>query len=94
MSDKTYFVYIMTNKYRNVLYIGITSDLSARVKGHKAKTYKGFTSKYNCDILVYYKKFDEVLQAIVWEKKIKKWKRSWKNAMILQMNPLWEDLLV
>lgn len=65
---KVPYVYITTNKYNKVLYTGVTSDIVKRVKQHKEKFYKGFTSRYSCDKLVFYREFSTMLEAIAFEK--------------------------
>ncbi len=82
-----YFVYIITNQYNTVLYVGITSNLLSRICQHKEKFIKGFTSKYNIDKLVYVEEFNSVEPAIVIEKKIKGWTRKKKELLIESMNP-------
>ena len=88
---KIYSVYIMSNKSRR-LYVGITSRLAARAREHRNKINKGFTSRYNFDMLVYYEEFFEVMNAIAREKEIKGWLREKKLKLILSSNPNWEDL--
>ncbi len=90
--NKTSFVYIITNKKRGTLYIGITSDLAARIYQHKHKLTKGFSSKYNLDCLVYYEVFEEITEAIYREKKLKHLLRRQKIDLIEAMNPEWRDL--
>jgi putative endonuclease len=85
------YVYIMSNKSRT-LYTGGTSDLERRVFEHKNKLVAGFTSKYNITQLVWFEEFDDVMQAIEGEKKIKGWRRSKKIALIEMNNPEWKDL--
>jgi putative endonuclease len=63
-----------------------------RVAEHKAKVNKGFTYKYNVDKLVYFEQIDSIIDSIAREKQIKNWKREWKNDLINQTNPTWEDL--
>lgn len=92
MGYKAYFVYMMTNRWKNVLYTGVTNSVAARVWQHKNKVTPGFTSRYNCDRLVYFEDYDEIEQAIAREKQIKSWSRAKKNALIAQMNPEWNDL--
>jgi putative endonuclease len=82
----------MTNTYKTVLYVGVTNDLVRRVAEHKAKINKGFTSKYNVDKLVYFEQFNLMTDAIAREKQIKNWKREWKDALINEENPQWNDL--
>ena len=89
---KVPYVYITTNKYNKVLYTGVTSDIVKRVKQHKEKFYKGFTSRYNCDKLVFYREFSTMLEAIAFEKKIKASNRKNKESLINEMNPEWKDL--
>ena len=67
----TYYVYILTNKYHTVLYIGVTNSLERRIYEHKNKLIYGFTKKYNVTKLVYYEEFTNVEDAIASEKKIK-----------------------
>jgi putative endonuclease len=88
----TGFVYFMSNTYNNVLYVGVTNNLTRRVAEHKGKINKGFTYKYNCDKLVYYEVFDLIVDAIAREKQLKNWKRAWKNELVVKQNPYWEDL--
>ena len=85
-------VYFMANKNNNVLYIGVTSNLEKRVYQHKAKVYKGFTEKYNCNKLVYFEVFTDIKQAISREKQLKKGNRKRKNDLVNNMNPKWDDL--
>ncbi len=92
MGHKQYFVYILTNRWRNVLYIGVTNSLERRVWQHKNKAVPGFTKTYNCDRLVYFETYDEIDQAIAREKQIKGWVRAKKNALIEAQNPSWKDL--
>jgi putative endonuclease len=86
-------VYIMANKLRTVIYVGVTSDLRNRVWEHKSHFYKGsFTDKHNCTICVYYCHYSTITEAITFEKQIKKWSRKKKDELITVMNPSWEDL--
>ncbi len=92
MPEKTYYVYIMTNKNNTVLYSGITSGLKVRVYQHKHKLVKGFTSRYNINKLIYAESFDNVWDALEFEKKIKSWSRQKKIDLIKRRNPEWCDL--
>jgi putative endonuclease len=75
------------------LYVGVTSNLPARMAQHKEKIYpNSFTAKYNCIKLVYYNWFDTILEAIAEEKRIKGGSRKKKEALINSMNPEWKDL--
>lgn len=75
-----YFVYLLTNKNNTVLYTGFTDDLERRVYEHKHKLLKGFTTKYNCDKLVYYEEFPSSTEALDREKRLKKYKESGKKT--------------
>ncbi len=86
-------VYIITNVNNSVLYIGVTSNLLARVGEHRDRFYKeSFTDTYNCHKLVYYQSFPRIEEAIIQEKRMKKWKREWKFELITSINPTWRDL--
>ena len=90
--EKTFYVYLMTNRSRVVLYIGVTNSLVRRVWEHRNKTRDGFTKKYNVDRLVYFESFRDPRNAISREKEIKGWRRSKKNALVETLNPKWADL--
>ena len=90
--QKQYYVYIVTNKPRGSLYIGITSELQKRTWEHKSKAVKSFTQKYNLDKIVHYEIFDDPENAIRREKRLKKWNRDWKLDLIEKANPDWKDL--
>ena len=92
MYGKSYYVYIMTNQYRGVLYIGMTNSLLRRIDQHKNKEIDGFSKKYNLTKLVYYEVLDSPGVAIMREKRLKKWNRVWKINLIEKMNPHWYDL--
>ena len=87
-----YFVYMMTNKNRNVLYLGVTNDLERRVYEHATGVNRGFTKKYNCHYLVYYEHFTHIENAINREKEIKKWRREKKDRLTASFNPEWRFL--
>ena len=89
----TYYVYILTNKNKNVLYTGITNDLIRRVYEHKQHFDKNsFTSKYNVTNLVYFEETSDVKAAIEREKQIKSWSRMKKFFLIKEKNPALDDL--
>ena len=88
-----YYVYILSNSNKNVIYTGITNDLIRRVYEHKNHLDKsGFTARYNVENLVYYESTNDVESAIEREKQIKGWNRKRKNKLIESKNPNWEDL--
>ena len=89
----TYYVYILTNKNKNVLYTGVTGDLVRRVYEHKQHFDKdSFTAKYNVDRLVYFEETSDVHAALEREKQIKSWKRNRKLALIMESNSRFLDL--
>ena len=93
-TNHQYFVYILASKQNGVLYIGVTNDLKRRVYEHKSKTLKGFTSRYNVDMLMYFEEFTDINEAIKREKQLKKWNRQWKIELIEKENSEWEDLAI
>lgn len=86
------YVYIMTNKRHGVLYIGVTSDIAARVTQHREGKGSMFTARYNCKRLVHLEHFPSIQDAIAREKAMKAWKRMWKIEAIEAQNPSWDDL--
>lgn len=82
----------MANKYRKVLYIGVTSDLQTRIGQHKSGEGSTFTQKYNCHYLVYFEEYNDIHIAISREKQLKEWKRVWKEDLIKKLNPEMRDL--
>ena len=90
--QKQYYWYILASKRNGTLYIGITNDIIRRVGEHKLKLIDGFTKKYNVALLMYYEDFNDVNEAILREKRLKKWNRDWKIRLIESINPNWDDL--
>jgi len=88
---KNYYVYILTNKNKNVLYTGVTNDLKRRLLEHlnQQDNKKSFTYRYNCFFLVYSEEHNDINRAIEREKEIKGWKRSKKVELINSNNPQW-----
>ncbi|MDD4289873.1 MAG: GIY-YIG nuclease family protein [Patescibacteria group bacterium] len=89
---RDYYVFILTNKTNNVLYVGVTNDLLRRINEHKKKIVHGFTSKYNLNKLIYYEHTSDVWSALQREKQLKNWRRSWKIDLINSFNSEWKDL--
>ena len=87
-------VYILASKRNGTLYVGVTSNLPQRIAQHKAWIVDGFTKKYGVHTLVWYEYLPTMLEAIAAEKKLKKWRRAWKIALIEKENPYWNDLEV
>ena len=88
-----YYVYILSNANKNVIYTGITNDLIRRVYEHKKHLDKSsFTSRYNVEYLVYFEETTDIDAAIAREKQIKGWNRKRKEKLIEAKNPNWNDL--
>ncbi len=85
-------VYILANKRKGTLYIGVTNNLVRRTWEHKHDLIEGFTKKYQIHYLVYYEIHQDMYSAITREKQRKKWNRQWKIELIEKVNPRWEDL--
>ncbi len=92
MMEKSFFVYMMTNRPNGVLYCGVTSDLPGRAWMHRNHVVRGFTDRYNLERLVWYEPHASAEAAIRREKTIKRWRRAWKDALIERINPGWADL--
>jgi putative endonuclease len=86
------YVYIVTNRKRGTLYIGVTSDLERRIHEHREGLAPGFSSAYGCTRLAFYEEHDSIGSAIQREKSLKRWYRQWKIDLIEAMNPEWRDL--
>jgi putative endonuclease len=86
------YVYILASKIGGTLYVGVTTDLVARVGLHKTKAVDGFTKKYDVDRLVYFEVFADIQSAAARERQLKKWNRAWKVRLIEERNPNWVDL--
>jgi putative endonuclease len=85
-------VYILASQPYGTLYIGVTSDLIARLYQHRTGQVKGFTSKYGVYRLVRFELFETMHEAISREKQLKRWHRQWKINLIESDNPDWHDL--
>ena len=86
------WVYVMSERYRGTLYVGVTSNFGARVLAHREGRGSGFCARYGLTRLVYAEPAPTILEAIAREKAVKIWNRAWKIAMIEEANPDWEDL--
>jgi len=87
-------VYMLASGFNGTLYVGVTSDLPARIMQHREGAHDGFTKKHNVKRLVWFELTDEMTAAIASEKRIKKWPRDWKKNLIERENPEWNDLAV
>jgi len=83
------FVYMLTNKNKTTLYIGVTNNLQRRLLEHKKGIGSKFTKRYNVYYLVYFEKFEDSTLAISREKQLKKWSRMKKEKLIERVNPEW-----
>jgi len=86
------WVYIMADRYRGAMYVGVTSDLSLRVGQHRAGTGSDFCARYELKRLVWADKFDSIEDTIAHEKRLKRWHRRWNFDLIERANPEWDDL--
>ena len=85
-------VYIVASERNGTLYIGVTSDLVARIWQHREHLVDGFTRRYGVTMLVWYELHETMDSAILREKQLKKWNRRWKLELIEAGNPDWRDL--
>ena len=86
------YVYILASKKNGTLYTGVTADLAQRVFEHKQALTDSFTARYGVTRLVWYREYQDIGEAIVDEKRIKKWRRAWKIRLIEEINPDWHEL--
>jgi putative endonuclease len=86
------WVYIMADRYRGTMYVGVTSDLAARIFQHRQGTGSNFCRRYGLDRLVWAQRGDRIEDCIAHEKRLKRWRREWKFALIEQANSDWSDL--
>jgi putative endonuclease len=92
MGARSFYIYILASRIGGTLYIGVTNDLVRRVYEHKFATAESFTRDHDVNRLVYFECFEDIEAAIHREKRLKKWKRAWKIALIEKDNPNWIDL--
>ena len=91
-TEKSPAVYILASRPNGTLYVGVTSDLYARMRNHRDGTFEGFTKKYNVKRLVYNEAHNTLDEAFKRETQLKKWRRLWKIRLIEEVNPTWADL--
>jgi putative endonuclease len=89
---KQFAIYILTNRPRGVLYVGLSSSLAERIRQHREGLIPGFTKRYNLTRLVYYEYLSTAALMIAREKRLKRWCREWKIELVEKMNPMWRDL--
>lgn len=88
----TYFVYILANKPRGAIYVGSARNLRTRIEQHKVGIRGSHTQKYNIKTLVYFEVHEEVIDAVHQERRLKRWRRAWKDQLIESVNPDWKDV--
>ena len=85
-------VYILASRRNGTLYVGVTADIVSRVWDHRSGAVDGFTKTYGVHLLVYVEFHETMAEAILREKQIKEWRRTWKIELIERANPQWRDL--
>ncbi len=90
--NKTYYIYITSNRPGGVLYVGMTSDLPKRAHEHHHRLRPGFMHRYWADRVVYFEPHDDAKIAADRERALKRWRRLWKIRLVERSNPTWRDL--
>lgn len=87
-----HFVYILANKPHGAIYIGAAADLSLRMEQHR--TFRGIShaNRYSIKTLVYFEQHNSLHDALIRERRLKRWRRVWKDQLIAETNPHWQDL--
>jgi putative endonuclease len=85
-------VYVLASRRNGTLYVGVTTNLAARINAHKKKLVAGFTRRYGVDRLVHVETYESILEARAHERSLKRWHRKWKLELIEKDNPGWIDL--
>ncbi|MCW2389350.1 putative endonuclease [Sphingobium sp. B11D3B] len=88
------YVYLLASRRNGTLYVGVTSNLMQRVAQHREGTFGGFTAQHGVKALVWFEQHATMENAILREKQMKKWRRSWKIDLIEETNPDWKDLAI
>ena len=86
------WVYIMADRYRGTMYVGVTADLAARIAQHRTGTGSDFCATYRLKRMVWADRLETITEAIAFEKRLKRWRRPWKFELIEKANPDWDDL--
>ncbi|MEZ5693590.1 MAG: GIY-YIG nuclease family protein [Altererythrobacter sp.] len=86
------WVYIVADRYRGTMYVGVTAYLAERIQQHQSGSGSDFCAKYGLDRLVWAERGDDITDCIAHEKRIKRWRREWKFELIERGNPDWDDL--
>jgi putative endonuclease len=86
------WVYMMADRYRGTIHVGVTADLAARIGQHRIGEGSDFCKRYGLHSLVWAEHMPSILDAIAHEKRVKRWQRAWKFELIERGNPEWLDL--
>ena len=86
------WIYIMADRYRGTMYVGVTTDLPSRIFQHRTGDGSDFCRRYRLDRLVWAEQVPSIVDAIAHEKRVKRWRREWKFDLIERGNPEWRDL--
>jgi putative endonuclease len=86
------WVYIMADRYRGTMYIGVTAQLALRIHQHLGGDGSDFCKRYGLSRLVWAERGEDIAACIEHEKRLKRWRRDWKFALIERDNPDWQDL--
>ena len=89
-----HFVYIMASRPGGAIYIGRSSNLRARVEQHRSGAIAGHTCKYKIKTLVWFEVHEEFSTSLLRERRLKRWRRAWKDVMIAEVNPEWRDITI
>jgi putative endonuclease len=87
-------VYLLASHRNGALYVGVTSNLMQRLHQHREGLIDGFTKEYGVRRLVWFEQHGTMYEAIIREKRVKKWNRAWKIRLLTESNPDWRDLAV
>jgi putative endonuclease len=82
----------MADRYRGATYVGVTAHLAARIYQHRTGDGSDHCARYGLDRLVWAERGDAIEDCIAHEKRLKRWHRAWKFALIERANPEWRDL--
>lgn len=89
-----FFTYIAACNSNTAIYIGVTGDLHKRMAEHRSGAGSCHTAKYRIRKLVYFETHETLPEAITRERKLKRWRRAWKDALVNENNPNWSDLVM
>jgi len=90
--DRSGWVYIMADRYRGTMYVGVTADIRSRVYQHRNGDGSDFCNRYGLTRLVWADHTPQIVDAIIHEKRLKRWRRAYKFDLIERTNPDWRDL--